>query len=392
MPYWNRAQEQELSNALDSGLIKVVLGPRRAGKSRLIQHTLHRRKVGYINFEDEQLLAWDADQILDAAQAIYPETTYWYFDEIQILPHWETVLNKLQRRHFNLTVTGSNAKLLSSELATALTGRHIAIELLPFSYSEFLNAKKLERTWKTFHNYLERGGYPETILDSPIDFKNYLRTLYDSTVLTDLVARHSIRNPEYLRSTLSLLINNISSRTSARALSKALHDTPSSITIDKYIHYFEEAYLIEMTRPFSTKTKERIQGERKPYLIDTGLLTALTSGVMPVLGKQLENAVYLELRRRGLKNNLSLFHYRPAGEQEIDFIIRDGHKTVELIQVCLDLSALETKAREVRALSVASQAYPDAELTIVTANELGSLETATGKRIRVIPGYEYCRL
>jgi predicted AAA+ superfamily ATPase len=145
------------------------------------------------------------------------------------------------------------------------------------------------------------------------------------------------------------------------------------------------------TRPFSSKTKERIQGERKPYLIDTGMLTALRSGVMPVLGKQLENAVYLELRRRGLKNDLLLFHYRPAGEQEIDFVVRDSHETTELIQVCLDMISMEAKAREVRTLSIASAVYPHAQLTIVTANEAGSLETSADKMIKIVPASDFCR-
>jgi predicted AAA+ superfamily ATPase len=391
LPYWTRTQEQVLIDALDTTLIKIVLGPRRAGKSRLIQHALQSRSVGYINFEEEQFIGVSADHILDAAVQVYPQATHWYFDEIQMFPQWETILNKLQRRGLNLTVTGSNAKLLSSEIATALTGRHIAIELLPFSYGEVLSATKLDRSWGTFQRYLERGGFPEVLMDSPIDFKSYLRALFDSTVLTDLVTRRSVRNPEYLRNTLSLLVNNITARTSARAISKALKGIPSAVTVEKYIAYSQEAYLVETTRPFSSKTKERIQGERKPYLIDTGMLTALTSGVMPVLGKQLETAVYLELRRRGLKNDLSLFHYRPAGEQEIDFVVRDSHETTELIQVCLDMTSMEAKAREVRALSIASAVYPNAQLTIVTANEAGSLETGTGKVIKIVPAYDFCR-
>ncbi len=368
-----------------------MTGPRRAGKSRLIQHVLQDRSVGYINFEEEQFLDVSADQILDAAKQIYPSATYWYFDEIQILPQWETVLNKLHRRGLNLIVTGSNAKLLSSEIATALTGRHLAIELLPFSYGEFLGGTKQERSWISFQQYLERGGFPEVITSPTIDFKNYLRALFDSSILTDLVTRKSIRNPEYLKNTLSLLTNNVTSRTSARALSKALKGVPSAATVEKYIAYIQEAYLLETTRPFSSKVKERIQGERKPYMIDTGLLTALTAGVMPVLGKQLENAVYLELRRRGLKNDISLFYYRPAGAQKVDFLVRDGHQTNELIQVCLDMSSIEAQSREMRSLSVAEASHPNAKLTIVTANEAGSLETMSGKQIKLIPAYEFCR-
>lgn len=391
LPYWRRTQEEALSEALASPLIKVVLGPRRAGKSRLIQHVLRNLPVGYINFEEERFLGESADRILDEATKVYPDATHWYFDEIQVFPEWQTILNKLHRRGFNLTVTGSNAKMLSSELATALTGRHIAIELLPFSYGEVISAKGQPRSWSTFQRYLERGGFPEVIEESSIDYKNYLRALFNSTVLTDLVTRRRIRNPEYLGNTISILVNNITARTSARAISKALGNVPSAITVEKYLSYIQEAYLIELTRPYSPKTKERLQGERKPYLIDTGLLSALTSGVMPVTGKQLENAVYLELRRRGLRNDLSLFHYRPAGEREIDFMVRDGHETTEIIQVCLDISAIETRTRELRALETAAERYPNAALTIVTANEGGSMLTASGKHVTVVPAFEFCR-
>jgi predicted AAA+ superfamily ATPase len=177
LTYWPRTQEKLLSESLDTQLIKVVIGPRRAGKSRLIQHVLQDRSVGYISFEEEQFLDVSADQILDAAKQIYPSAKYWYFDEIQNFPQWETVLNKLHRRGLNLIVTGSNAKLLSSEIATALTGRHLAIELLPFSYGEFLGGTKQERSWISFQQYLERGGFPEVLTSPTIDFKNYLRAL-----------------------------------------------------------------------------------------------------------------------------------------------------------------------------------------------------------------------
>jgi predicted AAA+ superfamily ATPase len=391
LPYWQRKQEAQLIEALDSRLIKVVLGPRRSGKSRLIQHTLRSHNVAYINFEDELLVGHNSDDILEAAAKVYPNATHWYFDEIQMLSSWETVLNKCHRRGLNLIVTGSNAKLLSSEIATALTGRHLAVELLPFSYSEFLNAIKKGESWQTFKQYLEQGGFPEVIQAAPIERSNYLRALFDSLVLTDIVTRKKIRNPEYLRNTLSLIVNNVTARMSARSLSRALQGTPSAITVEKYIQYVLEAYLVETTRPFSPRVKESIRGERKSYLIDTGFITALSSGVMPVLGKQLENAVYLTLRRRGLKGDLSLFHYRSEDGKEVDFVVRDRHETTELIQVCLDMSSIDTRTREQRTILSAAKSHPNARLTIVTACESEIVKGDSGRVINIVPAYEFCR-
>jgi len=390
-PYFKRTKEVDLYKSLDSSLIKIVLGPRRAGKSRLIQKVLEGKEIAYLNFEEELFQKSSGDSIIDAAQSVYPKAKYWYLDEIQDFPEWETFLNKLHRRGYNLVITGSNAKLLSSELATALTGRHLATELLPFSYSEFIDATKKIRSWESFLFYLERGGYPDVLFETAIDHKTYLKTLYDSIILKDLVKRKKIRNPSYLTNTLSLIVSNVTARTSARSLSKALHSTPSSPTIEKYLKYMEEAYLVETTQNFSNKIKERIQSERKPYLIDTGVISVLSSSVLPVLGKQLENAIYLSLRREGYQSESSLFYYRLKDGKEIDFLVRDGHITSQLIQVCLNLSATETKEREVRALKLAKEDFPDAKLTIVTADESGEIKTGNNTSIALIPAYEFCK-
>lgn len=388
--YIPRAKESELRDNLKSPLVKIVLGPRRAGKSRLIQKVLENDKVAYLNFEEEGFQNTPGDKIIEATSAVYPNAEYWYLDEIQDFPLWETFINKLHRRGYNLIVTGSNAKLLSSELATALTGRHVAIELLPFSYKEYLTATKNQKSWKSFETYLHTGGFPEVVLGKAIDHRTYLRTLFDSIILKDLVKRKKIRNPIYLTNTISLIANNVSSRTSARSLSKALQSTPSATTVEKYLQYLKEAYLVESISPFASKIKERIQGERKPYLIDTGFITAINSAIMPTLGKQLENAVYLELRRQGYNSELSLFYYRTSDRREIDFLTRTGHLTNSLIQVCLDMSSIETQEREVRALLKAKNEFPQAELKIITASEFGTIKISKNEQIDLIPAYEYC--
>jgi uncharacterized protein len=389
--YFRRTKEKDLINSLESSLIKVVLGPRRAGKSRLIQKVLENKKTAYLNFEEELFRESSGDAIIDAAHKIYPDADYWYLDEIQDFPAWETFVNKLHRRGYNLILTGSNAKLLSTELATALTGRHFAIELLPFSYEEFINATGQLTGWESYQFFLERGGYPEVLFQQSLNATAYLRTLFDSVVLRDLVKRKKIRNPNYLSNTLSLLVNNIASRTSSRALSKALSGFPSVTTVEKYLSYYEEAYLLETIGVFSFKAKARLQSERKPYLIDTGLLAALSQKNLPLLSKQLENSVYLTLRGQGDIQNNSLFYYRTENGKEIDFLIRDGHKTTDLIQVCLNMSSEETRSREVSALLQAHKVFPEARLFVITADEMGFVQLDGGKEIKFIPAYAFAK-
>ncbi len=147
------------------------------------------KKIAYLNFDDETFRWVSGDALMDAAHKVYPDADFWYLDEIQDFPDWETFVNKLHRRSYNLVPTGSNAKLLSTELATALTGRHVAIELLPFSFEEYINATSQIPSWTNFPFYLERGGDPEVLFQSAIDARSYLSTLFDSIVLKDLVKR-----------------------------------------------------------------------------------------------------------------------------------------------------------------------------------------------------------
>lgn len=389
--YVKRDKEEELKRNINNSLIKILIGPRRAGKSRLIQKVLEGKEVAYLNFEEELFQISTGNDIISAAEKIYPKAEYWYLDEIQDFPQWEIFVNKLHRRSYNLFITGSNAKLLSTEIASSLTGRHVAIELLPFSYGEFLLAKQMNRSWETYKEYLDTGGFPEVVIENLIDKKNYLKTLFDSIILKDLVRRKKIRNPVYLSNTVALICNNITARTSARSLSKALQSTPSPTTVEKYIQYLTEAFLIESTKQFSFKTKEQIQGERKPYLIDTGLISAISNGILENKSKQLENSIFLELRRQGYETEFSLFHYRMEDKKEIDFLIRNGHKTSTLIQVCYDISSIETQNRETSALKNAKRIFNEANLQIITAKESGEIKIDKNITIKLIPAYEYCK-
>lgn len=161
-------------------------------------------------------------------------------------------------------------------------------------------------------------------------------------------------------------------------------------TVENYLLYFEEAYLVETMGAFSFKTKARLQSERKPYLIDTGALGALSAVNLPIQSKQLENSIYLTLRGRGQIQNSSLFYYRTESAKEIDFLIREGHQTTDLVQVCLNMSAEETREREVSALVQAKKIFPEANLLIVTADEGGSIKLDGKTEIRLLPAHAFC--
>lgn len=390
LPYVSRDCEQDLRRQLGSMLVKVIIGPRRAGKSRLIQKVLEDESVAYINFDDQSVQEMNGDRLIKAAHSVYPNAKYWYLDEIQDFPNWETLINKLHRRRYNLIITGSKANLLSTELATVLTGRHIPIELFPFSYDEYCRAINAIKSWKSFEQYLTYGGFPEVVLAAAPDKESYLSALFDATVLKDLVRRKRIKNSSYLANCVSLLVNNVAARLSARSISKALLGIPSAVTVEKYLGMVSEAYLIELLSVYSAKSKDRILSERKPYSLDTGYITARSQSVFPNLGKQLENAVYLQLRRRGFTPRQSLFFYRSKEGVEVDFLLRNGHRTTDLIQVCFDMSSLEAREREVRALRTASQEMNGARLTVVTANESGSIDLGKGSKITLVPAWKFC--
>ena len=218
--------ERKMSISWDLGddLIKVITGPRRSGKSFYSVHLIQKTgSYGYINFDDERLTAVeDYDEIVSAVNAVYGHPRYLLFDEIQNLPRWEMFINRLQRQGFRLLITGSNANLLSSELATHLTGRHAAHVLFPFSFGEVLATSEGQRTeiekMAALDAYAEQGGYPEPLLKK-IDRRDYLRNLLQSTLYKDIVKRFKIRSVQGIEDLTLYLMSNIAREYSFNALS-----------------------------------------------------------------------------------------------------------------------------------------------------------------------------
>ena len=360
---------------LEAPLIKVIIGPRRAGKSFFALHFLNKKgNFGYVNFDDEKLIEVENyDAILEAMNTVYNNPEFILFDEIQNLPKWELFVNRLHRKNLNLIVTGSNSKLLSKELATHLTGRHFLITIFPFSFKEYLELEKKELTShqikEKLYKYLVSGGYPEPLIRN-IDYKDYLTSLLSSIVYKDIVKRHRIRFPQGIEDLAFYLISNIANEYSYNNLAK-MTKINSVHTIEKYLGYLEEAFIFFSLNRFSNKVKKQITSNKKIYCIDNGFIQAKAFKLSPDIGKLYENAVALELKKKELNNEINIFYWKNQQQEEVDFVVKEGIKIKQLIQVCFDITNLKTKNREIRALIKAGKELKCNNLLIITEDKEG---------------------
>lgn len=363
---------------LRTDLIKVIVGPRRAGKSVYSTLLLENEDFAYLNFDDENLLKIeDTDEIIKGITEVYPDSKYIFFDEIQNLKNWELFVNKLHRRGYNLLITGSNANLLSKELATALTGRHIPIKLFPFNFREFLKAKSFTyekkemvlpeikgKVLNLLDKYLENGGYPEVVVKN-LDTKTYLEPLFDSILLKDVVKRYRVKFSNEIYNLSLYLLNNFSSEFSFTKL-KNIVGTGSVTTIQNYVRYLSETYLILPMNRFNFKVKEQIKAPKKVYLIDNGFIQAKSIQSSQSIGKKMENLIFAELVKRGYEPNKNLFYYRTRNQKEIDFILKEGVKVKTLMQSFYSAHDLNSEKREINALIEASEELNCNNLLVIT--------------------------
>ncbi len=382
---------QGAKQSMQNNLIKVIIGPRRAGKSVFAIQMLKGANFAYLNFDDERLLgASDYDEFLKASRQVYGDTKYMLFDEIQNLHNWELFVNRLHRRGFNIVITGSNSRLLSRELATHLTGRYIQFQVLPFSFSEFLRARdfiidetlELKERQGLLLNYLsgyiDNGGFPEIVVKN-IDCKSYIATLFESILFKDIVKRYNVRYSKKLHDLALYLITNHSSEFSYTRLKKIL-DFRSVHTAENYIKYLNEAFLIFNVERFSTKVKEQIKSPKKVYAYDPGTINAVKFKITPDIGKLIENIVAIELLRRGKE----FFCYKSGDGKDVDFAVKEGLKIEQLVQVCYDIDSYMTKKREVRAIIKASNEVGCENLMVLTWDYEGE-ESAGEKKITYLP-------
>lgn len=402
LQYIERTKGPFAKKWLDSNLIKVVLGPRRAGKSVFSLMLLKDRPFMYFNFDDEAVSSIGGiapDELMQELHAAYGQVKTILFDEIQNLPHWELFANRLHRAGYNLVLTGSNAYLLSQELATHLTGRHMPIEILPFDFNEFLKAKKFTRDVEyaslpqqqgelllLTEEFLLHGGFPEVAI-SNCDSNGYLEVLFDALLFKDVVKRHKVRFSTQIANLGGHLLNNFASQYTVRKLLDMLN-LRSVSTTEKYITYLEEAYLVFSLLRYSPKSVQRIKSPRKIYAVDNGFISAKAVQHSPDKGKLMENLVFTELLKRGAKANRDLFYYKTRNDREVDFVMKKGVDVVELIQVCYDVTNKDVEKREIKALLEAEGELSGGALTMVTWNEKREIKR-DGKTIRFIPLLEW---
>lgn len=355
---------------LDKNIIKVVIGPRRAGKSYFTINELSKIKnFGYINFDDEFLInVKNYDDLITSVNSIYKNPKILFLDEIQNLPGWELFINRLQRQGKNIIISGSNSNLLSKELVTHLTGRYIKTLIFPFSFDEYIRFYKNNLTSsekKSYLNdYFQNGGFPEPLVKN-LNYREYLKTLVDSIIFKDIIKRYRIGTPQYLNELSKYIISNYGSLLSYQNMTR-MTGIKSVHTIEKYLNYLEEAFIVFKINGFSFKVKEQIKSKKKIYLIDNGFINAKSFQVSPNIGKRIENLVAIELKKKEIAGELNFYYYRNSQGHEVDFVIRKENKIVQLIQVCSYLDNEEIKNRETRALLNASNDLECKNMLIIT--------------------------
>lgn len=392
---------KEIANTdalLGSGLIKLITGPRRAGKSVFALQMLQGRNYAYLNFDDSSMLSrFEEDSVMKALSEVYPDYEYLLLDEIQNLDGWDTWVTTLYRRGINLLITGSNANLLSSEMATLLTGRYIEIMMLPFSMKETLQYTQVNMKPElpaheaalsnAMEDYLKNGGYPEIVKTRDIE-QTYMGSLFDSIILKDVAKRHKIRKTTELYDLADYLITNYTSPLSFTGIAEDL-GLGSVTTVKKFCKYLEEPYLFYFLPRFNRKLKEMKKADRKVYVVDTGFVLARSMELSANSGRQLENMVFVELLRRGfdIRKN-ELFYYHTASGKEIDFVTKKGTKVDALIQVTYEISKPKTRRREFDALVIAADELKCDKLILVTWDTDEQLNYK-GKDIQIISAHNW---
>ncbi len=380
-PYQQRHTKYDADELLQNPLIKLITGPRRVGKSVFALLMLQGKNFAYLNFDDNQLLEkWDENLAMSALDDVYRDYDFMLLDEIQNLPDWDLWVSKLYRRGKNLIITGSNANMLSSEMATVLTGRYLQIEMLPFSLEETMSWKNISNDREEqaaqaimlADDYMRNGGYPETIPSRSIT-KSYLSTLFDSILLKDVAQRHKVRNTNDLYNLATYLLSNFCNPISANELAGEL-GLSSVATTKKFCDYLNEPYLFFYLPRFNNKLKLMNKAPKKVYVVDNGFVQSTAFNLSENLGRLLENQVFVELLRRGYIPGQTLFYYRTRNDKEIDFVTRKGAKVEQLIQVCYDMTSEKTRKRELDALVEAAEELRCDNLLVITNSQEEKIE------------------
>jgi len=354
----------------------IISGIRRCGKSTLL-HQLMKENPNYFNFEDPRAVNFelqDFEKLIEIFKELNKSNLY-FFDEIQNVPKWELAIRSLLDKGKKVIITGSNASLLSKELGTRLTGRHINYELFPFSYQEMLNLIKQKPNIKSFTEYLNKGGFPEYLKYKK---QEILHELLKDIVIRDIVVRHKIRNSKTMRELAIYLLTNVGKEISLNKLTKTFN-IKSVNTTASFISFLEESYLIFVLPKFSYSLKKQLINPKKIYSIDNGISNVNSASFSSDKGRMLENIVFQNLRRKYQK----IYYFKE--KHECDFIIKD--KQTIAIQVCYNLNE-ENKEREINGLKEAMSELKLNKGLILTFNQEDKL-TIEDKIISVIPIWKW---
>jgi len=376
---------------VESPLAQAVLGMRRAGKSVICRKALADAEIafGYVDFDDEvlsKITVEKLDDVLQAVLAVYGPVTHFLFDEIQNVEGWHLFVSRLLRAGNHVVITGSNARLLTSELATHLTGRFLPIDVQPFSFGEYVDWARLsvDEAWK---NYFFRGGLPETF--GMPDPRGYVSALYHAILTKDILGRHKVRNAQRFVDAAYVIMQQFSREISHDALAEKA-GVSSAHTMQTYVAYLEESYLVSRIRKYAAKPAERIRND-KLYVADPALISYFTGvlGSEEELGWRLENIVYLELLRRRQELDAEIFYYRDQS-YDVDFCLVRRGKIVELIQVSYTIEGAKTRKREVPPLFGAGKKLGCAKLTLVTDHEREIVKNGN-QTVEVVPACDWLR-
>lgn len=393
--------ERDLNINLKTKKIIAITGPRRSGKTyflfqimkMLLKNGVSRKQILYINFDDPRLLPMDSigiELIYESYKELYPDfynrDNFIFFDEIQNVKDWEIGVRRLyDTQNFKIFITGSSSKLLSRDIATQLRGRAINYEILPFSIKEILKYLNINiedkivysedrfKILNSVNKYLEFGGFPEIVLENDEEtkiriLKDYLETMY----LKDLIERYRIKNTTLLKELMRYMTTNISTLLSVYSLYRWFKTSYqlSRKTLLNYIDYLEESNIFYLIKKFSFSLKEQNLSQKKIYIVDVGLRKAYGFKFSDDMGRILENAVFIELLQRKIRNPLfEIYYYKDYSKNEVDFLILENGKIRDLIQVTISIKEIRVKEREIRALIKASHELNCQNLKIITLED-----------------------
>jgi len=398
--FYRRAVTEAIQRFENDPNIIILSGIRRSGKStiqRMMQVELFKTNNYadyYFNFDDERLVKFqvsDFQTLLEVFIELFGDQPRFYFDEIQNIEGWERFVRRLYEQGKKIYITGSNARLLSKELGTHLTGRHIQLEVFPLSFFEIMRYKCPEIFSKKalsttdigmilhhFANYLKNGGIPEYV---EFETTEYLKDLLEGILYRDIIVRYKIQDEKALRETVYYLASNIGKEFSYTNLAKTV-GVSSPHTIANYCDYLEQCYLCFFICRYSHSLQKQIQSNKKCYMIDPALIRITGFRVSEDRGRILENIVFLHLRM-----NMKEIYFHKE-KRECDFVVRAGNRIVQAIQVTTNLSDLEVKKRETEGLIEAMKAYDLQEGIILTENESDTIAIEEF-RISVLPIWKW---